>query len=285
MTPPLRIGLVGNPRYADLATAVGRVRGLAARRGWTLSADAGLDGLPPLDAAHLDLLVTLGGDGTLLRGTRLLDAHPVPVLGVNFGRVGFLTSVDGDDIETALENFADANFRLSHRTSLAATIGNGVEPETVHFALNDVVVHKGGVARVVRFQVFIDDEPMGPVSGDGVVVASPTGSTAYSLSAGGPMVVPDLDAMLVTPICAHALGVRPLVVRADAVIRIEPLEPRTEELLISFDGQETAVFAPDARLDVRMHSTRVALVRFGDSAFFRTLREKLQWGDLNDRAE
>jgi NAD+ kinase len=124
---------------------------------------------------------------------------------------------------------------------------------------------------------------MGPVSGDGLVVASPTGSTAYSLSAGGPVVAPTLGAMIVTPICAHSLSMRPLVVCADAVIHIEPVDPRPDELLVSFDGQQTAVLGPHDILDVRTAKEEVVLVRFGESGFFRTLRDKLQWGDLSDR--
>lgn len=150
-------------------------------------------------------------------------------------------------------------------------------------ALNDVVLHKGGVARVVRFQVLIDGEPMGPVSADGLVVASPTGSTAYSLSAGGPLVVPSLDATIITPICAHSLGVRPIVVRADAVIRVEPLDPRVTDLLVSFDGQEAATLAAGQALEIRTAPWRVILVRFGEPGFFPRLREKLHWGDLSDR--
>ena len=154
-----------------------------------------------------------------------------------------------------------------------------------HYALNDVVLHKGGVARVVRFQVLIDGEPMGPVSGDGLVIASPTGSTAYSLSAGGPVVVPTLGAIIVTPICAHSLSMRPLVVCADAVIHIEPIDPRPDELLVSFDGQQTVGLGSRDVLEVRTAKAEIVLVRFGESGFFRTLRDKLQWGDLSDREQ
>jgi NAD+ kinase len=286
----MRIGLVGNPRYAGLESALADTLQLAAERGWTLSAEPGLAEIAPapvdlLDPDALDLLLTFGGDGTLLRGARLIQGREVPILGVNFGRVGFLTSVARDGARQALLAFDRGEYRLSPRTALLATLraadGSVV---TEYFALNDVVLHKGGVARVVRFQVLIDDEPMGPVSGDGLVIASPTGSTAYSLSAGGPVVVPGLDAIVVTPICAHSLGVRPLVVDGDAVIRIEPMDPRPHELLISFDGQQTAVLGPSESLDVRRGSGNIVLVRFGEPGFFRTLREKLQWGDLMDRA-
>ncbi len=287
----LRIGLIGNPRYPALQTALAGIARLASQKGWTLSADATVAALSPvpilpLDPAAIDLLVTFGGDGTLLRGARHLGGREVPILGVNFGRVGFLTSVDRDGVTAALTAFADGTHRVSPRAALLATrhAVNGIVLSE-HLALNDVVLHKGGVARVVRFQVLLDGEQIGPVSGDGLVVSSPTGSTAYSLSAGGPVVVPHLDAMILTPICAHSLGLRPIVVRADAVIRIEPMAPTTLDLLASFDGQESVTLLPGEAIEVRTAPWRVILVRLGEPGFFRRLREKLHWGDLIDREQ
>jgi NAD+ kinase len=287
----LRIGLLGNPRYPALQTALAETARLAAAKGWMLSGDPTIAALsptpmPPLDPDALDLLVTFGGDGTLLRGARHLGGREVPILGVNFGRVGFLTSVDRDGVTAALTAFAAGTHRLSPRAALLATrhaANNIVLGE--HLALNDVVLHKGGVARVVRFQVLLDGEQIGPVSGDGLVVASPTGSTAYSLSAGGPVVVPHLDAMILTPICAHSLGLRPIVVRADAVIRIEPISPIVLDLLASFDGQESVTIQPGEAIEVRTAPWKVVLVRFGEPGFFRRLRDKLHWGDLSDREQ
>ena len=262
---------------------------LAAARGWALTVDNDL--LPmcptasaPLDPFNIDLLMSFGGDGTLLRAARRLIGRPVPILGVNFGRVGFLTSVSRDNATGALEAFAAGQFRVSERRSLLARVSTPDGVMTTELAaLNDVVLHKGGVARVTRFQVLIDGEPMGPVSADGLVVASPTGSTAYSLSAGGPLVVPNLEAIIVTPICAHSLGVRPIVVRADAVVRIEPSDPFPQGLLVSVDGQQTAELVAGGSLEVCTSPSPVLLVRVGDAGFFRTLRDKLHWGDLSDR--
>jgi NAD+ kinase len=285
----MRIGLVGNPRYPGLESALAETTRLASANRWMLSAPDDLaaltaNPLPALDVDAIDLLVTFGGDGTLLRGARLLGGRAVPILGVNFGRVGFLTSVDRNGFGGAMEAFGGGDYRLSVRTALHATLQheNGT-PASEHLALNDVVLHKGGVARVVRFQVMIDDEPMGPVSGDGVVIATPTGSTAYSLSAGGPIVVPSLDVIVVTPICAHSLGVRPLVVRGDATVRVESVDREARELLVSFDGQETAPLEVGGGIEIVAAPGNVVLVRFGEPGFFHTLREKLQWGDLSDR--
>lgn len=214
----------------------------------------------------------------------MLSGREIPILGINFGRVGFLTSVDRDAITPSLTAFAAGEYRLSHRSVLVATrYSTDNEPMAEYLALNDVVLHKGGVARVVRFQVLLDGEQIGPVSGDGLVVASPTGSTAYSLSAGGPVVVPHLDAMILTPICAHSLGLRPIVVRADAIIRIEPIAPFVQDLLASFDGQESTPLHLGEAIEVRTAPWRVVLVRMGEPGFFGRLRQKLRWGDLSDR--
>lgn len=286
---PLRIGIVGNTRYADLRGALAETARLAEAHGWSLAGGETLAELSPVpllpfDPTKIDLLLTLGGDGTLLRGARQLDHHEVPILGVNFGRVGFLTAIARDGVAEALTTVAKGGHRLSPRTVLLASVRDAAGARlSERSALNDVVLHKGGVARVVRFQVMIDGEPMGPVSADGLVVASPTGSTAYSLSAGGPVVVPTMDAMVVTPICPHSLGMRPIVTRGDSVIRVEPLEPRAADLLVSFDGQDTAPLGAGCALEVRPAPWRVILVRFGEPAFFPRLREKLHWGDLSDR--
>jgi NAD+ kinase len=285
----VQIGLIGNPRYGGLEAVLEEICRLASAHQWTLAADGDIAPMCPgrmarLDPATLDLLVTFGGDGTLLRGARQVHGYRVPILGVNLGRVGFLTTIPREQMPQALLAFAAGTLRLSERAVLRATLSDrDGTTHSRHVALNDVVLHKGGVARVVRFQVLMDGEPVGPVSADGLVIASPTGSTAYSLSAGGPIVVPHMDAMVVTPICAHSLGVRPIVVRADAVIRIAPLDDEADELLVSFDGQETAALPPGAVVDVATDPVPVVLARFGQPGFFRQLREKLRWGDLADR--
>lgn len=285
----LRLGLVGNPRYAGLAAVVADITRLSASRGWSLvthttTIPPDVTSLDRIDPDAIDFLITLGGDGTLLGGARLLEGRPVPILGINFGRVGFLTSVPREQLTMALDACASGEHVVSERATLKALVrsADGTERAVLH-GLNDIVLHKGGVARVVRFQVLIDGDAMGPISADGLVIASPTGSTAYSLSAGGPVVVPTLDAIIVTPICAHSLGVRPIVVRGDAVVRIEPANPSPIELLISVDGQQTAELDADGSLEVRTADAKVHLVRFPGSGFFPRLRDKLHWGDLSDR--
>ncbi len=286
---PLRIGILGNARYPALQDVLAGVEARARARGWTLQAGpevAPLLASPPqvIDPDEIDLLLTLGGDGTLLRGARLLEGREVPIMGANFGRIGFLTTVSPADLADALDGFADGRHSLSRRSVLLGGVHTHDGPMQVELgALNDIVLHKGGVARVVRFRVEIDGQVVGTVSGDGLVIASPTGSTAYSLSAGGPVVVPTLDAMLITPICAHSLSVRPVVVHGTAQIRVVPLAPWPDELLLSFDGQQTTELRANEVLEVHMAPWRVSLVRFPEITFFDRLRDKLRWGDLSGR--
>ena len=149
--------------------------------------------------------------------------------------------------------------------------------------LNDVVVHKGGVARVVHMRLAVDGEEVGQYSADGIIVATPTGSTAYSLSAGGPIVLPTVDAIIVTAICPHTMAVRPIVVSASAAVSVEPIPPWTEEVLVSFDGQVGTTIQPGERLLTKRAARPVLLIRVGAEGFFARMRKKLQWGDLSDR--
>lgn len=283
------VGVVGNPRYADLAAVLRELDGHAPGLGFELASEPRLEPfwhrpVPPLSAQPLDALITFGGDGTLLRGARLLAGTEVPILGVNLGRVGFLTAVQRDELPAALAGLATGRFTLERRLALVARIlTDADEVVFTQRALNDVAIHKGGVARVVRVHVSIDGEEVGPFSADGIVVATPTGSTAYSMSAGGPIVLPGVEAINVTPICAHTLAVRPVVAGADSTIVIAPIPGWAEDLLVSFDGQTGFTLAQGARVEVRRSPTSVCLVRFGTRGFFALLREKLRWGDLSER--
>jgi NAD+ kinase len=232
----------------------------------------------------LDVLLTLGGDGTLLRGARSLDGANTPVLGINLGRVGFLTTASSQSLEWALDAIVRRAYATEPRLALVPTlVDKQGKSRTEPTVLNDVVVHKGGVARVVRLRVSVDGEDVGQYSADGIVVATPTGSTAYSLSAGGPIVVPGVDAIVVTAICPHTLAVRPLVLPADVAVSIEPIPPWTEEVLVSFDGQVSTTIQPGERVLVKRAARPVLLIRLGPEGFFTRIRKKLQWGDLSDR--
>ena len=292
----MNVGIVGNPSYRDLGSLLTSIAQAAPRLGLSLFAEDSLVPLwPPrpaprpaplrLDGApRLDCLVTLGGDGTLLRGARLLNGVGTPILGINLGRLGFLTTVSAQSLESALDALVRHAYATESRVTLDATIENRQGRRHDEAAvLNDVVVHKGGVARVVHMRVAVDGDEVGQYSADGIIVSTPTGSTAYSLSAGGPIVVPSMDAIVVTAICPHTLAVRPLVLPSSSVVTVEPIPPWTESVLVSFDGQVSATMEQGERLVVKRGAHPVTLVRLGPESFFARMRQKLQWGDLSDR--
>ena len=285
----MKVGVVGNPRYPDLRAVLEHVALQAPAREITLYSEERLAPfwsreLPSFEGVDLDALVTFGGDGTLLRAARLLAGRETPILGVNLGRVGFLTTATRETLEPALDCLVAGRYVTERRQALEAAIRDGQgDTRAIQMAVNDIAVHKGGVARVVRVNVYINGENVGPYSADGIVIATPTGSTAYSLSAGGPIVVPGVEAILVTPIAAHTLAVRPLVVPATYRIVIEPMAGWADDLLVSFDGQTGTTLAPAEKVDVRRADHRVCLIRLAGDGFFSRMRQKLHWGDLSDR--
>lgn len=283
-----RIGVVGHPRYAHFEAALARLVELAGREGAALYFEEPLQRLVPgaallTGADGLDLLLTLGGDGTLLRGARMVALEGVPVLGINLGHLGFLTSAAPSEMETAVGRWLAGDFETDERMALSIrAVGADGNDGGAYLALNDAVLHKGGAARVIRMAVRASRDDVGIYSADGIILSTPTGSTAYSLSAGGPIVSPTVDCIIATPICPHTLGVRPLVLPADETVTIEVLSP-SEELVLTIDGQESERLRPGARVVVRRAELPVKLVRFPGQTFFSTLRRKLRWGDLEER--
>lgn len=286
-----RIGLVGHVGYEELRPTLDKLRYFADEHGLEIVAELEIRELIPeagnLTADGVDLLLTLGGDGTLLRGARLFATQGTPVLGVNLGYLGFLTSVAPGELTDALLGVVKGKYWLDHRITLDAhVVHNGAAGEP-YTALNDVVLHKGGFARVVRLAIFMGEEAKEPVatySADGIILATPTGSTAYSLSAGGPIVVPTVDCILATPICPHTLAVRPIVVPASTTITVEILSP-TEEMILTIDGQEGAALQPGDRLTIHRGQATIPLVRLEGQTFFSTLRRKLHWSAGRDPAQ
>jgi NAD+ kinase len=203
----------------------------------------------------------------------------VPILGVNLGRLGFLTETGVHDIEQALRRIAAGEYQSEKRLVLdvALTDRDGVARR--FRALNDAVLHKGGKARVLHLDVEIDGQPVGRFVADGVIVATPTGSTAYSLSAGGPIIVPTSASIIVTPVAPHTLGMRPIVVDASSVVRVRAAD-ESGDLWVTVDGQVEANFDADRLLEVRASPAPVQLVRFGGASFYGRLRAKLGWGGL-----
>lgn len=284
----MRIGIVGNRRYAPLVDLLKRLAAEAPALGVQLVFEPQLAGLledavsAPHESADLDFLLSLGGDGTFLRGARVACVRDVPILGINLGHVGFLAGAGPDMATAAMGRICRGQYTVERRNVLSVRVGDEGAPL---LAVNDAVIHKGGVARVIRMAVLVDGEQVGTYSADGIIVATPTGSTAYSMSAGGPIVVPSVDAFIVTPICPHTLAVRPLVVPSSATIMIRVLDPvpRPEELLVSLDGQASSHLAIRQGVNVLKAKQTVQLAQIDNESFFRRLSRKMAWGDLSDR--
>ncbi len=285
----MNVGVIGNPRYRGLSAILAGLADRAESLGIAFQTEPELASLwgrpiPLIDTSTLDAMLTLGGDGTLLRGARSLAGRPVPLLGVNLGRVGFLTACTRSDLDQAVTQLASGEYEVEHRLALNTEIvGKGGSRFTLPQALNDVCVHKAGVARMIQLAVTVDDQEVGPYSADGLIIATPTGSTAYSLSAGGPIIAPSVRAVVITPICAHTLAVRPLVIHASSRIGIVPFQGSAGDLLISIDGQQAMSLGPDDVVEIVRSPEFVHLVRLGPRAYFSRLRESLRWGDLAER--
>ncbi len=284
----MRVGVVGHRGYAGLPHILGTLLDLAPTLHLRLAFEDELWELTReserlASADGLDALVTLGGDGTLLRGARFLEGRPVPILGVNLGRLGFLTSCSGDELADGLRRLATGDFLPEARMALeSCALDRGGTARCRWRSLNDVVLHKGGFARVVRFTVRVDDEPIGSYSADGLIVSTPTGSTGYSLSAGGPIVVPTLESIVLTPVSPHTLAMRPVVLPADATVTVQADEG-PEQLLVTIDGQVGTTFTGGESLVIRRSATPVLIARFPGTTFFARLRRKLGWGGLSER--
>jgi NAD+ kinase len=284
----IRLGVIGHPGYDDLARILERLRRVAPTLDLALSVEPELrDGAPGADVlrdpAEIDALLTLGGDGTLLRGARLLAGREVPVLGVNLGRLGFLTTCSLEEMELSLRRFVEGDYISDARMSLKATLADGTRSERTWSALNDVVIRQGGKARVMRLRITVNGEMIAAFGGDGLVIATPTGSTAYSLSAGGPVVDPSLECIALAPISAHALSIRPLILPSDATVVVR-VEEDDNDQLVTIDGQIGTTFMSNQSLVVERAAHAVLLVRFPETTFFARMRRKLGWGATGDDA-
>lgn len=283
----IRLGVVGHRGYAGLPAVLQTLHELSPALGLELAYEDELHevagGKRIDDASRLDALLTLGGDGTLLRGARVIAPHPVPILGVNLGRLGFLTCCNADQLSNALMRFARHDYVAEPRMALRAKVLDvrGIERER-WIALNDVVLHKGGFARVVSIRVSANGEAVASYAADGVVLSTPTGSTAYSLSAGGPVVYPTLETIVVTPVSAHTLAIRTVILPASAEVTLTA-DDGPAELLVTVDGQVGTTFSSGETLSVRRAEGDVLIIRFPGTTFFSTLRQKLGWGGLAER--
>ncbi|MXX03266.1 MAG: NAD(+) kinase [Gemmatimonadetes bacterium] len=221
----------------------------------------------------VDWVIAIGGDGTLLKTARLVGASGTPILGINSGKLGFMMQTTPGDLDDALERVFDGRYTLDKRLVLQGRIANGS-----FSALNDIVIDKGAICRVIELGIYINDEYVNDVMADGLIVSTPTGSTAYSLAAGGPILAPDMEAIVVSPICPHTLSNRAMVLAARDRIRIE-VRADHPDLLLTVDGQENVVIQPGNTVELYRADHTIHLIRFTDRSFYDVLRTKLKWGE------
>lgn len=232
-------------------------------------------------AGRVGVLVVLGGDGTILRAARTTAPHKIPILGVNLGGFGFLAEVSAQNVGDALVRLLEGDYRLDERMMLRAQVLRNGRQAREFLALNDIVVTKSGYARLLRVHTDVNGEHLATHLADGLIVATPTGSTAYSLSAGGPIVHPDVDVIVLTPICAHTLNARAVVVSGADVIqlRVQPVGAPPPPAVLTVDGQEGFPLEADDHVRVERSPHRVRLIRLGRGGFYSRLRAKLSWGE------
>jgi NAD+ kinase len=228
--------------------------------------------------SSVDLLVVLGGDGTLLATARALAGKPVPILAVNLGGLGFLTVITRDELYPTLERVLIGDFQTERRVQLAADIVRADETIASFLALNDVVLNKGAIARILDFEVYVDGKFVSNFKSDGLIVSTPTGSTAYSLAAGGPVVSPGVPAFIVTPICGHTLTNRPIVISDSAKIEVIAKSQR-ESAYVTVDGQLGIAARSEDVVRMIKAASCVELIQPEEKNYFEILRQKLKWGE------
>ena len=231
-----------------------------------------------MPAYNPELVVVLGGDGTLLAAARVFAKTTIPIMSVNLGSLGFLTEVRLADIYTTLEGWCDNCCTIETRAMLHSELWRDGKLFVEHEALNDVVVAKGAIARMVNFTIKLDNQLVASFRADGVIVSTPTGSTAYSLAANGPIVVPNVDALIVSPVCPHLLTLRPIVMRGDCNLSVG-VEGIPDQTYLTVDGQEAIPLRIGDEVHCRRSEYAVRLVRLGSAGFFDVLRSKLKWGE------
>ncbi len=281
-------GLILNAKKEKAIKVAEKILSILSERGYkVLLEKIGDPSLPPkfneyfvddeIFLKSVDLIIVLGGDGTFLRASRKAVEYDIPILGVDLGGLGFLSEIDVEDIEIGIEKFIKGEHSIEERMMIKASIFEEDQLVSSSIALNDVVLNKFRVSRITNFITKVDGKNLTTYPADGLIISTPTGSTAYSLSAGGPIVEPLAEVFVITPICAHTLYSRSLVIRGDRKIEISLPSPE-KDVLLTYDGQENLNISYKNRVLIEKHKKRVKIVRFYDSHFFDVLREKLRWG-------
>ena len=283
-----RIGLIGKSGDSNVSTTLRKLVDHLESRQAQILLDEGIADMlagsphPVADrdslARQCDLAIVVGGDGTLLNAARSLAEPGVAVLGVNLGRLGFLVDVSPEDMSLQLQNILDGDFDEEARTLLHATVTRGDEKISASNALNDVVIHKKDIARMIELDTWINGQFLNTNRSDGLIIATPTGSTAYALSGGGPVLHPALEAITLVPICPHTLSNRPIVLHDDATIEVV-IHPGALQAQISCDGQVNSILDPGDRITIRKHDHTLRLLHPPGHDYYEVLRKKLRWSE------
>jgi NAD+ kinase len=286
MNPHARkVGLILKKQEDRVRSVVGEVVPWLQIRGIEVFIDSASASQCPVDATfvqpeelvrHVDAVIVLGGDGTLLYAARLIGANGIPILGINLGSLGFLTEVKLDEMFSAIELLISGQYRWEERVLLNVEVVRDENVAAQYLALNDAVINKGALARIIELEICVNAQPVLFTRSDGLIVSTPTGSTAYSLAAGGPILYPTLDAFIIAPICPHTLTNRPLVIPDRDVVEVRL--HRGADVMLTVDGQVGMPLQPGDCLRIRRAQSTMKLVLPFGSSFFNLLREKLRWG-------
>jgi NAD+ kinase len=286
LEPPGKVGIIGKPHHPHIREVIRHLR----TRLDELGVESVVDGSTAtgrairsrrksnLQGSGAEMLIVLGGDGTMLSVARLVHDEGTPLFGVNLGSLGFLTETALEDLDAALDMIWQGRCIVDERIMLEVAIERGKKTVGPYLVLNDAVFNKGALGRMFEMETKVDGDPLTTYRADGLIVATPTGSTAYSLAAGGPIVYPDMNALIITPICPHTLTNRSLVVpdRVRVDVRIRSTE---EGIHLTLDGQTGLEITPRDRVVIRKAASRTLLVQIPDQDFFSILRQKLKWGE------
>lgn len=283
-----RIGILANPHKPEALPTMRALRAALESRGCSvvldtqtadLAGEAG--GLAPEEfASEVNIAAVIGGDGTMLDALARLGDFPKPVAGINIGRLGFLTSCTDSELDDFALGVTSGRFQISQRALLQAVVRRSGQPDETFIALNEVVVARGETGRLVSVAARVNGDLLNHYRADGLIVATPTGSTAYSLSAGGPLIAPSAAVFVITPICPHSLSQRSLVLSDQTVMEIMPQDDAGEPMLFTVDGRDTTRLGPGDRVEIRRARRVLRLLVLENRSFYGALRQKLRWQGL-----
>lgn len=280
------IGIIAKHIEAQAVEVVSKLVGWAGERKKTVVLDRETASVMGVENGILrsrlpemcDIIVAIGGDGTLLSAARVVGTSGVPILAVNLGSLGFITDITLEEIHAVMDSVIEGEFEYDERMMLVCHIHRLGERVANYTVLNDVVINKGALAKIIDIRAYVDDLYLTTFKSDGLIISTPTGSTAYSMSAGGPIVYPRMKCILVTPICSHTLTNRPLVIPDTMVVKAE-LTSRETDVLLTLDGQVGFGIGGDDIIEVKKSESPLKLIKSPFKDFFEVLRTKLKWGE------